>query len=212
MSDMDHSPDVPEDLVELGRIVAAHGVRGQVKIQPHGADCVALYANKTWWLRAAEVPVVSGSAAAGLSAAAARCAATMRPVRVLTCQRHGDVLLAQLDGVKDRDQALALKGATLHLPRRAFPQPEDDEYYWVDLIGCDLYGKTVDQQDVLLGQVTQVSDNGAHALLHVAQKHLPNDDHGSKRTRECLIPFVAAHVLRVDLSQRRIDSNWPADF
>jgi len=186
----------PADLVELGRIVAAHGVRGQVKIQPHDAGSGTLIAQRVWWLQAstAVTPLVSPP----------------RPVHVLNCKRHGAALVAQLEGVADRDQAQALKGATLHLPRAAFPKTADDEYYWVDLIGCALYGKDACAQDVLLGRVMQVSDNGAHALLHV--RKIASEDAACTRSPEQLIPFVAAHILRVSLPERRIDSNWPADF
>jgi len=185
----------PADLIELGRIVAAHGVRGQVKIQPHDVGSGTLIAQRVWWLQAAALtPLVSPP----------------RPVRVLNCKRHGDVLVAQLEGVADRDQAQALKGATLHLPRSVFPKAADDEYYWVDLIGCALYGKDDCAQDVLLGRITQVSDNGAHALLHV--RKIAPEDAARARSPEQLIPFVAAHILRVSLPERRIDSNWPADF
>jgi len=228
--DADRSLDVPDDLVELGRIVAAHGVRGQVKIQPHGTDADTLLASEIWWLRSAvgiRSDLVSAAAATAVAPAVSSTdAGAVRPVHVRMRQRHGDALVAHLEGVNDRDQAQALKGATLHLPRSIFPKTADDEYYWIDLIGCAVYGKTTDQQDVLLGQVVQVSDNGAHALLHVresASMHDMNDANPvnhvhdahpthSSRPRERLIPFVAAHILRVALSARRIDSNWPADF
>jgi len=195
---------IPADLIELGRVAAAYGVRGQIKIQTHAAGSDTLHAHKTWWLKTATAP-----AAAMVRAAAS----APQPVHVLSCQRHNDTLIAQLEGVGDRDQAQTLKGATLHLPRTLFPKAAQDEYYWVDLIGCALYGKTVDGQDVLLGRVAQVSDNGAHALLHVAQDtfNVGTAD-AAKRTPERLIPFVAAHILHVDLPARRIDSNWPADF
>jgi len=197
----DPAHHVPEDLIALGRIVAAHGVRGHVKLQPYDAGSNTLISHKTWWLQAAVTPSASASEVAAAS--------SPRPVRVLACQRHHDMLVAQLQGIGNRDQAQALKGATLHLPRSRFPKTADDEYYWVDLIGCALYGKNAEEQDVLLGRVAQVSDNGAHALLHVAYPDVPDD---AARTRTQLIPFVAAHILHVDLPARRIDSNWPADF
>jgi len=167
-------------------------VGGKVQLYDAGSD--TLYANTTWWLQAAMPPTAPG-------------VVLPRPVRVLSRQRHQDVLLVQLEGVHDRDQAQALKGATLHLPRSCFPQTADDEYYWVDLIGCSLYGKNNAEECVLLGHVTQVSDNGAHALLHVAAA-----TDRTKHATEYLIPFVAAHILRVDLPERRIDSNWPVHF
>jgi len=204
-SDVADQHAAPVDLIELGRIVAAHGVRGQVKILPHDANSATLQGHKTWWLQQAAAPLSAQT--------------TPRPVRVLSCKRAAEVLIAHIEGVDDRDEAQGLKGATLHLPRSAFPQAAHDEYYWVDLIGCDVYGQGANAQDVRLGQVVHVSDNGAHALLKVARLTKQSDAaqpvpvHDAKgRTVEALIPFVAAHVCSVDLTARRIDTNWPADF
>src|SRR5689334_2509304 len=47
------------------------------------------------------------------------------------------VLIARLPGVEDRDQAEALRGMRLYLPRAALPQTERDEYYHDDLIGLE---------------------------------------------------------------------------
>src|SRR2546421_9975939 len=47
------------------------------------------------------------------------------------------VVIACLSGVEDRDQAEALRGLRLHLPRAALPQTEPEEYYHADLIGLE---------------------------------------------------------------------------
>ena len=47
------------------------------------------------------------------------------------------VVLARLSGVDDRNQAVALRGQRLYLPRSALPQPEAEEYYHADLIGLE---------------------------------------------------------------------------
>ena len=99
----------------------------------------------------------------------------------------------------------------------AFPDTDAEEYYWVDLIGCTLYGEH-DGQSILLGVVHDITDNGAHAVLHVKRQALDEngapvalrDDKG--RDLESLVPFVSAHVHTVDLANRRLESNWPVDF
>src|SRR5690606_2933835 len=67
---------------------------------------------------------------------------------------------------------------------------------------------------VLLGRVTQVADNGAHAVLHVqrldAEQQPLSDAKG--RPLEVLLPFVSAHVHKVDLVSRRIDTDWPVEL
>jgi len=191
-----------DPLIELGRVTAAHGLQGWVKVQPYSqlnpqpnpAQSTVLLSVRQWWL--------DGT-----------------PIAVKTVRLQGSTVIAQLQGVHDRDQAEALRGRVVCVPRSAFPAPDADEYYWVDLIGCLLYGAAADTDaPVLLGRVADVSDNGAHAVLKVAR--LTPDEHGNLasvhdakgRAVELLVPFVAAHVESVDLAARRIDSNWPADF
>jgi 16S rRNA processing protein RimM len=206
---VDTRPDdaVPDDLVEVGRVAMAHGVRGWLKIQPYSPQAEALLNAPVWWLKAPDSVLEPGALS------------RLRGMTVQACRRQGgQFLVAQLAGVGDRDAAESLRAFTLWVPRAAFPAAEDDEYYWVDLIGCDFYGQAESGVPVLLGRVGQVLDNGAHAVLQVDCGF--RDDAGVFQVRQdargrpvqALVPFVAAHVHRVDLPNRRIDSDWPADF
>lgn len=196
---------VPDDLVELGRIVSAYGVKGWVKIQPHSAQAEVLFNAKKWWLQA---PVPPGSPGA-LSRAFAAKVVAVRP--------HSATVVAQLDIVPDRDRAEALKGHTVWVPRSEFPAAGDDEFYWVDLIDCQLWGEH-DGVPALIGVVAEVIDNGAHAILRVARASL--DEQGALRpllnekgrSIEVLVPFVSAHVHTVDIAHKRLDSNWPVEL
>ena len=197
----------PDDLVELGRIQSAHGVRGWIKILPHSTQAETLLKSKVWWLQAPVTPAETG--------ALSRSAPEKK--RVQFCRPHGAMLIAQLEGLNDRDIAHALKGSTILVPRSSFSKPQEDEYYWVDLIGCWLYGENEDGQSVLIGKVADMSDNGAHGVMHVARYALVQDQpepllDAKGRAQETLVPFVAAHVLQVDLDQQKIISNWPADL
>lgn len=185
--------------------MSAYGVRGWVKIQPHSANAQVLLAAKTWWLKA---PVPVGSTGVLPSAFGAD---------VIACRPQGSTVVAELDIVADRDQAEAMKGHTVWVPRSDFPSADDDEYYWVDLIGCQLFGE-LDGQPALIGKIIDVVDNGAHALLRVAratsdangQLVLMENEKG--RAIEVLVPFVSAHVHTVDIANKRLDSNWPVEF
>ena len=169
----------PNDLVELGRIVSAYGVRGWVKAQPHSSQSTVL--------RAAPASVLS------------RCT----PHAVKQCRPQGLTVVAELEGVPDRDVADSKRGYTVYVSREYFPQAKSDEYYWVDLIGCQVFS-----EDTLMGQVQEVLDNGAHAILRVSTLML--DAKG--RPQEVLVPFVAAHVQHVDIKTRRIETDWPFDL
>lgn len=199
---MAHSPD---DLVELGRIVSAYGVKGWVKIQPYSAHAEVLLNTKFWWLK---TPMPSAGVGVLPSA---------RLVKVIQARPQGAALVACLDNASDRDQADALKGHTVWVSRGSFPPPEHDEYYWVDLIGCQLFG-TRQTERALIGVVQEVIDNGAHAILRVARAD--PDEHGGCTLRsdakgrfvDVLVPFVSAHVHTVDLANKRLESYWPVDI
>lgn len=197
---------VPDDLVELGRITGAYGIRGWVKIQPHAAGSSALLKARAWWLRRAVAPVETEADDT-----------PPRLVKVLKSRTQGSTIVGNLEGVGDRTQAEDLRGCTVWVSRAAFPDTEEDEYYWVDLIGCTLYGEEEGER-ILLGVVENVMDNGVHAVLRI--KRQVTDDQGELRDLldekgrkvELLVPFVAAHVHTVDLANRRLESNWPSEY
>jgi 16S rRNA processing protein RimM len=198
----------PEDLVELGRIVSAYGVRGWVKVQPHSAQSLVLRAASVWWL-APPTPPSSG----------ADRPAKLFPHTVKQSRPQGSTVVADLEGIADRDLAESMRGYTVHVSRQYFPKAQPDEFYWVDLAGCFVYSESR-----LIGVVDEVLDNGAHAILRVlraqleddqtpTETHVPQPVLDSKgRTQEVLIPFVAAHVQHVDIVARRIETDWPLDL
>jgi 16S rRNA processing protein RimM len=102
-----------------------------------------------------------------------------------------------LEGIADRDQALAVKGARLLLSRAAFPPADQHSYYWVDLVGCE----AIDEDGDSLGLVTEMTENGAHAIMTVQ---------GSDRIH--LIPFVPEIIQSVHLADKRITVRWQADW
>ncbi|HEY0293731.1 MAG TPA: ribosome maturation factor RimM [Bordetella sp.] len=201
---------VPADLIELGRILGAYGIKGWVKVQPHSAQAEVLRSVKQWWL-VRPAPQLQGG---GQTAA-------QQPIAypVVQARPQGATVVAQLQGIADRDQAEAARGCVIMASRSAFPAPAEGEYYWIDLIGCAFYTTATDAPDAqLLGQVVEVLDNGAHAILRVQRQQAgPGGElqpmlDAKERPLELLVPFVAAHIQAVDLAGRRIDSDWPADY
>lgn len=204
MSSKQISSDLPADLVEVGRVVSAYGVRGWVKVQPYSADAEALLSVKKWWLRAPVPPNKAGDLAT----------APAQLYTVVKSRPHSATVVAQFQGFDDRDLAEKLKAHTVWVSRSEFPSVDKDEYYWVDLIGCLLYGDH-NGQSVLVGQVVNVFDNGAHAVLEVHTGFL-NDQaqfisHHDVKQRPVveLVPFVEAYINQVDNNTKTIHSSWP---
>ena len=101
---------------------------------------------------------------------------------------------ARLSGIETKDQADALKGATLWADRAALPSLPDDEFYHADLIGLEV----MDTGGASLGRVRAIYDHGAGDILEV---------YGSSGI--LLIPFTRAAVPTVDLAARRIVADPP---
>jgi 16S rRNA processing protein RimM len=189
----DDAPALPEDAVEVGRILGAWGVKGAIRVKPFSSDPQALFSSKRWFLQPPE--------AAGARLAAARSAPALpRLLRVLQARGQGDAVVATVHDVHDRDAAQALAGASVLVSRASFPTPDADEFYWVDLIGLAV----VDRHGTALGQVVGLIETGPHCVLRLQGR--------DAEAGETLIPFVDAYVDRVDLPGRTIHVDWEPAF
>lgn len=99
-------------------------------------------------------------------------------------------LIARISGVADRNQAEALRGLRLYLPRAALPEPEDDEFYHADLIGLD----AVREDGTPIGRVRAIHDFGAGDTLEIEREGAP----------PAMVPFTRAVVPRVELAAGRL--------
>jgi 16S rRNA processing protein RimM len=105
------------------------------------------------------------------------------------------VVTAKIDGVEDRNQAEALKGAKLYIERRALPEAEEDEFYIADLIGLPAESPS----GAPLGTIKAVFDFGAGDVIEV------NGEQG-----EILVPFTKTAVPVVDIKAGRVVIDPPA--
>ncbi|QWD67853.1 ribosome maturation factor RimM [Polynucleobacter sp. VK25] len=181
-----------DELIELGAISEAQGLQGQVKVRPHSSEPVALLSSKSVWLSL--IPRRD----AGVSASIEQ--ASLTQYKVKSSKVHSGNVVMALEGVSDRDQALALKGARILVARDAFPKAESDSYYWVDLIGC----KAMNLQDESLGEVVDITENGAHGVIAIGDPQT--------KTIKYLVPFVKEVVQNVDLPNKTITLDWQSDW
>ena len=131
---------VPPKLL-MGRIGAAHGIKGELRIQSFTEDPMAL---------AGYGPL-----------------ATSRPgltVTITTARANGSTLIARLEGIGDRTAAEQLNGVELYVDRALLPQPEDDdEFYHADLIGL----RAQLSDGTTLGEVVALPNFGAGDLIEI---------------------------------------------
>lgn len=125
----------------MGRIGAAHGIKGEVRIQSFTEDKMAL---------ADYGPLATGKP--GLT------------VEIETARLAGDMLVARIKGVTDRTAAERLNGVELFVDREKLPPTDDDDdFYHADLIGLE--ARLTDGS--VIGQVSALPNFGAGDLIEV---------------------------------------------
>jgi len=149
-------------------VAGGFGVRGEVRISAYTEDPLAL-------LRYRALKREDGSPALTLvSARAAK-----------------DGVVGRAEEVSTKEEADALRGLRLYVPREALPEPEEDEFYLADLIGL----AAVSPAGEAIGRVKAVHDFGAGDLLEI--------DPGEGRPT-WYAPFTREAVPEVDLAGGRV--------
>ena len=140
------TPGDQSDLLKIGYVRRAHGVRGALHVQLHDPQSTVLD-------RVARVFVTQDKEKPA------------RKWRVRGAQAlGGGAFMLGVEGIDDRDAAEALQGATLLAARADLGPLEDDEFYVADLIGC----AAVREDGTVLGQVTAVPNLAGQDLLALA--------------------------------------------
>lgn len=128
-----------ERLILIGRILSAHGIKGEVKLKSFTAEPLAV---------------------AGYGPLQAK---DGRVFELSDVRPQGDVLIVTLKGVRDRTAAERFQGVELYVDRSVLPETEDEEFYHADLIGlavCTADGAVV-------GRIKAIQNFGAGDLLEI---------------------------------------------
>jgi 16S rRNA processing protein RimM len=163
--------DESSGLIQLGFVGAPFGVRGWIKLRSHTDPPERLLDHRS-------LRIGQGS--------------VWQNYRIEASGRSGGALTVKLSGVEDRDQAQALRGSQVCVPRSELPQRDDKDFYRADLIGCDV----VNIDGIGLGVVQHFIETPAQVLMVV------------RGTQEYWIPAVPQHLRRVDLQARRVVVDW----
>jgi 16S rRNA processing protein RimM len=165
---------MPSERVRVAKIGAAHGVRGEVRLFAYTQDPLAVRSY-------GELEDESGA----------------RRFRIVSLRAAKDHLVAQIEGVGDRDEASRLTHVELYVPRARLPQQKEaDTFYHADLVGLSVETKEGEK----LGEVIGVRNFGAGDLLEIK---LAN---GGKTA---LLPFIDPYVPLIDVEGGRIVADPP---
>lgn len=159
----------------MGRVAAPYAVRGWIKVQTFTEYLDSLLDYPVWWLGKA---------------------GKWQSYSIVEAKVHSQSVIAQLEGVNDRNQSEAMVGMEIAVPRAELPAAEEGEYYWDDLVGLTVVNLAGEN----LGKVEGILETGAHDVLKVVGD------------RQRLIPFTNPILSEVDLKAGRILVDWGLDY
>ncbi|BAZ04828.1 ribosome maturation factor RimM [Calothrix sp. NIES-3974] len=178
---------IPDGWLEIGTIVAAHGLSGEMRVYPSTDFPERFEVAGTRWLlpidatEPTSVKLIAGSYLEGKN-----------------------LYLIKLAGVTNRNAAEELRGCRILVREDDRPQLEEGEYHIADLVGCQVY---IQENNQLVGVVVNVIPAG-NDLLEVERWADDTENHNHQQPN-ILIPFVEAIVPVVDISAKRMEITPP---
>jgi 16S rRNA processing protein RimM len=165
----------PSRLIEVGRVAGGFGVRGDVRITTYTEDPLALKAYR-------DLRREDGSP--GLT--------------ILSARAVKGGIVARAKEIETKEQADAMRGLKLFVPRDRLPATDEDEFYLTDLVGLD----AVTPEGERLGRVKAVPNFGAGDLLEI--------DPGEGEPTWYL-PFTREAVPEVDVAAGKVVAVRPTE-
>lgn len=154
--------------IKIGVLVNTHGLKGEVKVKPM-----------------TDFPDIRFQKGNTINIQYQN---TLIPVTIKQVREQKDLLLLTFEGYDDINQLEPWKGSILSIDESQLHELEEDEAYYFELQDCEVY----DNENQLLGTVSEVIETGANAVLRV------------RGEREYLIPYVKAFVTDFDAEAKRI--------
>ncbi|MDP2099197.1 MAG: ribosome maturation factor RimM [Methylobacter sp.] len=165
-----------EQQISVGKISGVFGIKGWVKVFSFTDPRENILTYSPWLLKKGDESKI---------------------LNVVDGQLQGKTIVAQLDGINDRDRAASLMGWDVFIRQDQLPKTGKNEYYWSELIGLKV--ETID--GIQLGVVDSLLETGANDVIIVQGE------------RERVIPFLQGQTITtIDLNAGIIIVDWDPEF
>lgn len=154
--------------IKIGQIVRPFGLKGEVKVK--------LFTDFPELRFAIGTPLFLTTAKGDID------------VIISSFRMHQGFALVSFEGKPSIDDVEVYRNCELSIDEERI-EHDEDEVYFFDLIDCTV----VDENDVLLGMISEVIDSPAHAIIRV-----------SREGKDVLIPYVDAFILDEDMDEKKI--------
>ncbi|QLH63662.1 ribosome maturation factor RimM [Serratia symbiotica] len=176
-------PVAPKQPIVLGKMGSAYGIRGWLKVFSSTENAESIFDYQPWLIQQV---------------------GQWQFVELEDWKHHSQDLIIKIKGIDDRDAASLLTHCEIIVDSEQLPPLEGDDYYWKDLIGCQVVTTTGYE----LGKVIDMMETGSNDVM-VVKANL-KDAFGMK---ERLVPFLHGQVIKkVDLTAQVIEADWDPGF
>ena len=160
--------DSPE-LLLLGSVTRPHGLDGVLRVYSYAESADS-------YTQAGRVTLISPGG-------------EMQEFQVASARPHKKGVLLGLKGLDSVEAAEAFRDAGVYVARGALKRGREDEYFWYELIGLEVYLDT----GVFVGTLERVLRTGASDVFVVRDG-----------ARETLVPATRDVIEEVDLDRKRM--------
>jgi 16S rRNA processing protein RimM len=165
-----------QTLINVGKISGVFGIKGWVKVFSFTEPTDNILNYSPWILK-------KGT--------------DTKTVKVVTGRVQGKAIVAEIEGISDRDIAATLAGWEILVEQSQLPNVVGNEYYWFDLVGL----RVENTQGSDFGVVESLMETGANDVLIV------------KGDRDRAIPFLQGQtIIKIDLDAGLMIVDWDLDF
>jgi 16S rRNA processing protein RimM len=156
-----------DDYLPIGKISGVHGLNGNLKIHSYAEDPSIITIGSCLFIQR-------------------QTDKQERTVTVTGWRPHGRGFLLSCKEITSRSQAEAVIGGELVILRSDLPDPGEETYYWVDIIGLPVYT----MENVCIGQVKAILPTGSNDVYVV---------YNAETGKEVLVPAIRSVVRDIDL-------------
>ena len=175
-------------LVVIGEISAVFGVKGWLKVHSYTDPIDNILAYDNWWLDKK---------------------GQTRQVVIDEARRHSNGIIVHIKDVDDRDVAKEYCKSQIKISLSAMPELSNDDYYWHQLEGLQVYLQDdAGQAGALVGTVDHLIETGANDVL-VVRSRSEGKSEGKSELEEILIPYLLDKVVKsVDIANGTMVVDW----
>lgn len=167
------SAEEKNGFLAVGRIVGAHGIRGEVKVYPYVDPLPELETGSRILIRHG--------------------AGKEKTLTVGRHRPHKKTVLFVFEGVTTRNDAEGLVNGEMLMERSAMPDLEEGEYYWSDIIGLDVFCvNEMHSGETYLGFVESVIPTGSNDVYVIKNK---------ENGRETLVPAIHSVITEINIEK-----------